>query len=197
MIFLIPAIAGLICGLAMGGRLSHLVEIEWHGLPLLLIAALVNVFGGFFAWKVAPLASEIRVLCLVFVYGSVGWVLWRSPGLWRPALLALTLGGFLNFLVMAANAGQMPVRLQLLRDQGRSDLAVRIEDRHAFRHVPLTPETPLGFLGDIIKLPAPFSVPSPGDVIMAMGIGLLLWKGLLLPQSDTQPDSPEGLPRQA
>jgi hypothetical protein len=187
MIFLVFAVVGLVWGLATGGQFSQLAKLEWHGLPLLIMAAVINVFGGFFAWKIAPLAPEIRLFCLLIVYGSVGWVLWRTPGLWRPALLILTLGGALNFLVMAANGGQMPVRLDLLRDIGRNDLAQRIEQRHAFRHVPLTAETPLGFLGDIVRLPAPFSVPSPGDVIMAVGMGLLLWKGLHAPETPAQP----------
>ena len=189
MIFVFFILAGLLLGLATGGRISHLGGREFRGMPLLVIAALVNVAGGFIAWKVAPLAPSVRVASLVGVYGLVAWALWTSPGLWRPAVTLLTLGGLLNFLVMAANAGQMPVDLDLLRAAGKPHLAERIGRGQAFRHSARTPQTPLGSLSDVIPLPRPFNVPSAGDLLLGLGLMLLVWHGVRTP-----PGAPEGRP---
>ena len=182
MLFLYTAIAGLILGLLTGGRLNRLLKLEWRGLPLLLAAAAVNVAGGFFAWKVAPLAPSARLFGLCFVFGATLWVLWRTPGLCRMALLLLTLGASANFLVMAANGGQMPVDLERLRATGKPHLAERIGRLQAYRHAPLTPETRLGFLGDRVPLPRPFSVPSPGDLLLSAGIFALVWHAVRTPR---------------
>ena len=181
MLFVLFVAAGLLLGWASGGRFSHLFDREWRGMPLLVLAALLNVLGGFVAWKVAPLAPAVRLASLVGVYGLVAWVLWTTPVLWRPALAVVTLGGLLNFLVMAANAGRMPVDLGLLRAAGKPHLAVRIAQGTAFRHEPLTPDTRLAFLGDVIPLPRPFNVPSIGDVVLAVGLMLLVWHGMRNP----------------
>lgn len=189
MIFVLFILAGLILGLATGGRLSHLMEREPRGLWLLVLAALINVFGGFIAWKIAPIAPAVRIAALAGVYGLVGWVLWTTPGFWRPALVLITLGGLLNFLVMAANAGQMPVDLNLLRAAGKPHLAERIGRGQAFRHAPLAPETPLGFLGDVIPLPRPFNVPSPGDLFLGVGLMLLVWHGVRTPSPKAEAEA--------
>jgi hypothetical protein len=194
MLFALFIVAGLLLGLATGGRVHYLFEREWRGLPLLVLAALVNVFGGFFAWKVAPLAPAIRIVSLLAVYGIVGGVLWRTPGLSRPALTLVTLGGLLNFLVMAANAGQMPVDLDLLQKAGKSpEFVGRIARGQAFRHVALTPGAPLGFLGDTVPLPRPFNVPSPGDLFLAVGLLLLVWNGVRSP-APSGDEAPETIP---
>jgi hypothetical protein len=178
MLFLMCIVAGLLVGLASGGHLRHLYDREWRGLPLLVAAAMINVIGGYVAWKVAPVAPALRIPSLIAVYGLVGWVLWRNPGLSRPALALITVGGLLNFLVMAANAGQMPVDLNLLQKAGKPNTVARIARGQAFRHSVLTKSTPLGFLGDTVALPRPFNVPSPGDLFIAAGLFLLVWRGV-------------------
>jgi hypothetical protein len=186
MLFLLFALAGLILGLMAGGRLMRLTNYEFRGLPLLIGAAFINIAGGFFVWKVGAIGPAIRIVCLLAVYSSVAWVLWRTPGLWKLGVIVVTLGGLMNFLVMAANQGRMPVRSDLLPMAGKGHLVGRLERGQAFRHVKLTPETPLGFLGDNIPIGKPFSVPSPGDVVLALGIGMLAFQAVRVPQEEEE-----------
>jgi len=193
MLFLLFVVLGAVAGLAMGGRLSNLTDLEWRGLPLLVLAALLNVSGGFFARYVSAVAPVISTVCLLVVFGIIGWVLWTTPGLWRPALAVLTLGALLNFLVMAANGGRMPVDLDKLRTAGKPKLARQIGEGRAFRHSPLTPQTPLGVLGDHLLLPRPFYLLSPGDILMAVGLMLLVWHGIRTPHRTSDGASPAAI----
>jgi hypothetical protein len=86
----------------------------------------------------------------------------RLPGIWF-----VTAGGLLNLVVIVANLGRMPVA---------ADLAGPLLGRgHIGQYTLMGPDTHLNFLGDWIYIrPIPEAY-SPGDLLIALGIALVVF----------------------
>ena len=83
------------------------------------------------------------------------------------------IGVFLNFLVIMANGGQMPVSGEAMADIGLIDNMIAIRDGKIITHTLMNGNTALKYLGDIFVLAKPYPRPkifSIGDVFMALGI---------------------------
>ncbi len=86
-------------------------------------------------------------------------------------------GIFLNFLVIMANGGQMPVSGESMVGIGLADNMIAIRDGHVITHTLMGNETVFRYLGDILVLSKPYPRPkifSLGDVIMAIGVFLYI-----------------------
>jgi len=86
-------------------------------------------------------------------------------------------GILLNFLVIMANGGQMPVSGEAMVGIGLVDNMTAIRDGHVITHTLMGSETALRYLGDIFVLPKPYPRPkifSIGDVLMAVGVFLYI-----------------------
>jgi hypothetical protein len=95
----------------------------------------------------------------------VAWTLWqvnRVRGVWLVAI-----GSALNLVVIAANAGRMPVA---------PDLAGSLAQRgHLGQYVLMGPDTHLNWLADWIGLNAgPAEAYSPGDLVGAVGLAVVI-----------------------
>lgn len=88
--------------------------------------------------------------------------------------------GFLNFLAIALNGG-MPVSKSALVRAGIAPSASVIQG-HLSKHV-VARDTLLRILGDVIPLARFRSVVSPGDMLMAVGIGIVIVSAMKRPMS--------------
>jgi hypothetical protein len=157
---------GLLLGVAGGGNLSNLARLKFRW-PLLLVGAVVLRYVVIFS----PLS---RVQGAQYIYAAslaliVLWTVWhfrRLPGVWL-----VTAGGLLNLIVVAANSGRMPVAPDLARLQ----LGGALNQRGTIgQYTLMGPDTHLNGLGDWVSLgPLPEAY-SPGDVLIAMGIALVI-----------------------
>jgi hypothetical protein len=91
-------------------------------------------------------------------------------------MLAITVGGALNLLVVAVNGG-MPVSAGVIVQataHAPADAVAGIES--ASLHIPLGAETNLPILADIMPLPVPAfgAVVSAGDVVLCAGVAVFL-----------------------
>ena len=171
---------GVALGLAGGGNLSNLARLKFRW-PLLLVAAVALRYVVIFS----PLS---RVEGAQYVYAAslaviVLWTVWHLrllPGVWL-----VTLGASLNLTVVLANGGRMPVDATLAARQLGGILAQR---GHIGQYAVMGPDTHLGFLGDWLSLgPLPEAY-SPGDVLIAMGIALVILISLhRIPDSEVVP----------
>jgi hypothetical protein len=144
-----------------GGRLGRLADLEFRGIPVLLVALLVQIV----IISIVPAGNEgvkeavhIGSYLLVFLFLAANV---RVPGVWLIAL-----GAFLNFVAIAANHGVMPADPGALRtagmktEQGEFENSREVEDAR------------LPWLGDRYALPASWPVSnvfSVGDVLIVLG----------------------------
>jgi hypothetical protein len=147
-----------------GGDLRRLSELSFRGVPVLVVALLVQVV----IISLVPEGNEgvkqavhIGSYLLVFLFLAANV---RVPGVWLIAL-----GALLNFVAIAANHGVMPAdpgalrRAGLERHEGEFQNSREVED----------PRLPI--LGDRYALPESWPVSnvfSVGDVLIVLGAAL-------------------------
>ena len=121
------------------------------------------------AIQVASVATAGVVHAALLATSIVLGALWIALQRRHLASVLLAIGVSLNLAVVAANGG-MPVDSGALARVGRRD--VDVTRGFLYKHVPMTGETRLSWLGDRIPVPIQRNVISVGDVLMAFAICL-------------------------
>lgn len=112
----------------------------------------------------------------IFIIHGLSYLLLFVGLYFNRSMLAfkiIFIGIFLNFLVIMANGGQMPVSGEAMVSIGLIDNMINIRDGRIITHVLMNSNTAFEFLGDIFVLPKPYPRPkifSIGDVFMALGV---------------------------
>ncbi|HHY11039.1 MAG TPA: DUF5317 domain-containing protein [Firmicutes bacterium] len=167
--FRFVVVFSLALGVLSGGKLSRLGELRLQRFQW-IAGSFVVKFGSILllTGRIAP----SPVLCTVIALATYLMLFYGLyPNLRLPGFFALASGIFLNFLVIVANGGRMPVDptgigLDLLDSQVQALAS-------SFTHQRITGNVRLRFLADIFgwkflsKTPTTFSA---GDVVMAAGI---------------------------
>lgn len=167
LVLLVAALA-LTAALLAGG--TPPAQVRLRAVRLLVAAAAVQLGTS---W-LAPDSDVARTTALVMTTVLVGLFVY---GNWQVAGTPLIgVGLLLNVLVVTTN-GAMPVSVSSAAHAGLTRAELGLAD-DAMRE-PLTSSTVLGFLGDIVPVALPWrpQVVSPGDVLVAAGVGLLLVSG--------------------
>ena len=161
MLLLVALAVGLVAGVATGGRLGNLANLRFRW-PLFVLAVLVIREGAL----IRPFNSidGVQYVYAVSLAALVAWTIWHIPRL--PGVWLVTAGAALNLVVVLANGSRMPVAPALA-----GILAVR---GHIGQYVVMGPDSQLNWLADWIGVPGPLGgAYSPGDVLVALGIGLV------------------------
>lgn len=167
---------GVVVGRLTGGRLHRLGRLRLAGWPLLAGAAVVQLVGA--------LAAVDRTVQTVGVVSSAVAV-FTFLGLNRrtPGVLLVATGLLINVAVVLAN-GAMPVSTRAAHRAGVSlaAIAAGADPRHLVAHA----GTPLRALADVVPLPLPLhpEVVSPGDILIAGGLGVLVALGMRTPDRE-------------
>jgi hypothetical protein len=147
------------------------LKLKWGWVfPILLVVQLV-VFTFQNDYDFLALASNY-IFIAVYVIGLLFLFLNRD----HPGFTIILIGVFLNFIVMAANGGRMPVSLNAASILEPGYLDILKEQLYA-KHAVLTEATRLGFLGDIIPITDPYprtQIISIGDIIMNIGVFIFI-----------------------
>ena len=165
--FILYAIpVGIVVGILLRGRLSGIASLQLRagvvmvaGLwaqVLLFSTPIGNSLGS--AAPAAYVTSTFAVLVAILV------------NLHIPGLSFVAAGAASNLLVIVANGGSMPASAAAYAEQGRT-----LGD--TYTNTALLHEPALGFLGDVIGLPAWLpgtNVISLGDILIAIGIAVTL-----------------------
>ncbi len=130
--------------------------------------AVAVVFAAAVA-QIASVATNGIVHTALLATSVVLGALWIAMQRRHLASVLLAIGAGLNVVVMAANGG-MPVDSGALASVGRRD--VDVTRGFLYKHVPMTSDTRLSWLGDRIPVPIQRNVISLGDVLMAVAICL-------------------------
>jgi len=169
LLILVPLVAGLLIGVATGGKLGNLAHLRfrwpWFVLAVLVIREAVLL---------TPL-NRIDGVQYVYVAALAALVAWTAlhikhvPGVW-----VVTAGAALNLVVILANGARMPVAPALA--------GVLVQRGHVGQYVLMSSNTNLNWLADWIGFPWPVrGAYSPGDLLIAVGIGIVTLLAVVLP----------------
>jgi hypothetical protein len=169
LVLLVAALA--VAGLLLSGRgLSGLPALRVRAVRLLVAAAAVQIAVGLWVpeggWPRATATVLTVLLVALFLVGNAA----------LPGVPLVAAGLLLNAVVVGLNAG-MPVSVDAARRAGVPVGDLRL-DRDPMRE-PVGGGTRLAFLGDTIPVALPWrpQAVSPGDLLVAAGVGLLLVAG--------------------
>lgn len=181
MFLLLMALAGLIVGLARGGKLHNFLNVRFRGWQFLVAAFGIQliIFSNLphiGEWALSY-GAHAYVLSLLLVLTGIA-LNFRHYGF--PVVL---LGAFGNFLAIASNGGHMPAPAgNLLRATDPETVEAVRTAAYFSNSTIMGDDTRFWFLGDIFLLPPPFPLPnvfSIGDVLIGLGVFLFLQHSLL------------------
>ncbi len=173
-------IVSLIVALLRGGSLLRLGQLHIRHAYLIIVGLALQLF------VFSPFGARWEPWMGYFYLASLALLL-PAVALNRdlPGIRLLGLGLFLNFLVIAANGGLMPISVEAAHRAGLFDVMDALQTTGRHRHVALMDEgTKFRFLGDTIVLGYPLpsaSVFSPGDILVALGAFIFLQGAMLGP----------------
>lgn len=161
-------VAALLLGWASGGSLERLGELPLRARTLVVLALLAQVAGALVGGRAYPVGLAVSaVLALGFLARNRGA---RGTGL-------VGLGVAANALVVCLN-GAMPVSLDATdrAGVGTGAIVAGLDPRHELQD----DRTRLPLLGDVVPVPLPRlpQAVSPGDVLVAAGLGQLVVLGM-------------------
>ena len=162
MLWLAAMALGLVVGLVTGGSIDNFSRVRFRW-PLVLLGAVVIRE----AVLLTPLnrIGAMRYVYVVALAAIVLWTIWHFkllPGVWL-----VTAGGALNLLVIAVNGARMPVAPALAGSLlARGEIA---------QYTVMGPGTNLSALGDWVSAPPFPEAYSPGDVVIAAGLAVVVY----------------------
>ena len=169
MILAVALLLAVVLGWLLGGRLGRAGQLSLRSTRLASTAVVAQLLGGL-------VGGPAYAATLVASAGLVGLFLLRNRGVRGTGLIAL--GLLANALVVSLN-GAMPVAGSAADRAGVStrDLLTGADPRHEL----LDGRTRLPALSDVLPAPWPVvpEVLSPGDVLIAAGLGQLVLLAML------------------
>lgn len=179
-----PTILSLIVAKIRKGKFKNLEKIEIKAWYLLLLAASIQIilsvakgrglsikgisFEDYFFY-LHTLSYLLMIICILL-------------NLSKNSMKALLIGIILNFIVIFANGGKMPVSLNGVRgiNDNISQLPISEFD---IKHQGVTPDTKFVYLSDIILIDQPYPLPkilSIGDIFLMIGLFMFLQEAMVI-----------------
>jgi hypothetical protein len=174
MILLAAILIAFLLAFLSGGKFGRLADLSLR-LPALAVAAFVLQLYMIYAPDRTLLQTALLAGSYVMLFVFV-WLNRRLAG-----IVIIGVGLTLNFAVMVANGGYMPISPEAVAQVGHEHelLSAEVGARLQNTKDILLPreQTNLWFLSDVFVLPPPFPIPSvfsPGDVFLALGAAALI-----------------------
>jgi hypothetical protein len=180
----VTLVGAIAVGYALGGSWHRLTQLHlrWRGF---VVAAVVAQGGGAMLGLVGA-ADSRRSYVVGLAVSALCAAAFCARNLRVAGVPLMTLGLALNALVVGIN-GAMPVSIDAAYRAGvpTYDIAMGFDARHEIAGT----GTAVRWLGDVIAVPLPArpEVVSPGDVLVAAGLGELLVVGMLARRRRTGP----------
>lgn len=161
----------IVVGKLRGGSFSNIKDATLEKWYFFISAFAVEFAAVYLASKGIGFFSDN----ILFIHGLSYMLLFAGIYFNRGSLAfkIVFVGVFLNFLVIMANGGQMPVSGEAMANIGLIDNMHAIRDGKIITHALINEHTVFKYLGDIFALGKPYPRPkifSIGDVFMALGI---------------------------
>ena len=184
MILLLAALVALLVALLRGGTVRGLALLPMRSHGLVVVAFLMQLPLLYFPAEKGSSHLNFERCLLVLSHLFILATVWKNRRL--SGFRAIGLGLMLNFTVMMANGGFMPMQPGVLESFGHQHMVSKMESGYRVLHskdVLLTrEETRLWILSDVFAFDPPLLSPtafSPGDVLIAGGAFLFIQNAML------------------
>jgi len=180
MLYLYLIVVSILIGLIRKGNLISLTNISLKKKEFIVLAALIQAGLIFFGGRKVVFVLKYSAYPMIFSYVLLLYVAWINKEIKGIDMIALGIG--LNFFVILANSGQMPVLLSSLYKAGLHDFIQNLKEGTYATHVLISEKTLFKFLADVIPLSPPFpdpSVVSVGDFLMFYGVFSLIQDAMI------------------
>lgn len=182
-----PLILSLLVAKLRKGKLKNLENIEISGWYLLLIAAGIQIIlsilkrrgiilnDGFYYLHI--LSYILMIICVIL-------------NIKKNSMKAFLIGVVLNFIVIFANNGKMPVSIDGIKGINNNISTELPTSDYNIKHQPINQDTKLVYLSDIILIPKPYPLPkilSLGDIFIMMGLFLFIQEAMVIDEKETNP----------
>jgi hypothetical protein len=173
--FLWTVALGLAIGKLLGGKISNFATLNYKAGWWVALAFGIQLFSIWFLRQPYPTLSGIFLIVGFLLLLYAVWLNRRLAG-----MSLIFIGIFLNFLVITANGGVMPITTEILEQTNRTSKVMPVTDENS--HVEgmlqgskaaVVQNPNLLFLGDVIVLPMPgggSGAVSIGDIVLAIGV---------------------------
>ncbi|GAB6932828.1 DUF5317 domain-containing protein [Calditerricola satsumensis] len=164
---------GLVVALLRGGKLAHLADVRIRGAWVFVALCLGQVALYLFRDQM-PSIFRMSPVWFLSAYLVMFLVLYQNRHI--HGVNVMLIGGLLNFVVMVANGGYMPVSPEAASLISPTYIEPLPQGPYG-KHILMSEETNLNFLGDIIPLLPPYprhQVVSIGDVLINIGAFLVI-----------------------
>lgn len=185
--FLEPSFLSIVIAKIRGGKFNNLSNVIFKGYFLFIAAFLIQAFLGLLN-NSDSLTIKKFIVNFSYYLIALSYILMIVASLMNIKKIYMKLfliGIILNFVVIMANGGKMPVYFP-------PDLNINedvIEEReYDIIHVKADEDTKLFFLADIIYIPEPYPLPkilSVGDLFIMAGVFMFFQREMLSDKSQT------------
>lgn len=164
-------ILSIIVALIRRGSIMRLADLRINRVWLVFVPAVLLV-ASMFGRAVFPREVWVPVTGWLHVVANLAFLALFWSNLRLPGMKWFFAGWAINILPILANAGKMPVSAWAARMANTPDVQTTM------RHALMSSQTRFNFLGDFIPATRPPmicpAVLSPGDILMAIGIFILI-----------------------
>lgn len=168
-------ILSIIIGKLRGLNVSSLEKVSINKLWLIIFSVLIEITSSIVLKNNIKPISELIINNYFFIHLLIymSLFLFFISNTSYKSFYIVGLGSLLNFMVIMANKGFMPVSISMGKSMGFQKTISTLEAGRIAGHTIMVPgKTPLWFLGDIINIPPPYPFPqtiSIGDVFLILG----------------------------
>lgn len=179
-------IIGIVTGYLRGGRLRRLANLNLKAYYLLFIAVVIEITLNYVLINHNDIILEAYSLIAVVIQYLLIFV-FVGLNLNKPYTWLIGTGVLLNFIVIVANFGAMPVSSQILSLASPSKKMTLLGEGKFYTYKLVESGVLLWFLGDIIRISFPLRhFISIGDILLSVGVLLLIQKSMTEPEYDQQ-----------
>lgn len=180
--FIEAIVIGFIVAIFRKGKIRNIENLHINGWYLFIVAGLIQVSISWLKSKNQLLGPEffdkyfVYVHLLTYLLMIVGVILNIRKNFMRFILI----GMLLNFIVIFANGGKMPVSFKNVK--GYENYTEDMLDKSDIKHSLVTEDTKFVYLADVIVLPRPYPLAriiSIGDIFLMIGVFLFFQESMV------------------
>lgn len=182
--FIEPMLFSVLLAKFRKGKFTNIEKLEFRSWYLILIAGGIQI--GLTVLKkinpswARPLLGDYFKYIHILTYILI--IICIMMNISRRSMKLFLIGILLNFLVIATNAGKMPVSINGI--SGINAPATELPNREFdIKHTAVTPDTKLVYLSDIILISKPYPLPkilSIGDIFIMLGLFIFIQEIMVL-----------------